>query len=134
MPGPEDSQWAVVRRRLMIMGYLLLAPEFVIMWAARQYFDAKKVTKRFSSRPGWTRTHSYFLIMGGFTLYEHGDPLRILEVDDLERLSSSGKVEWPTLTEKEIKDKSKGPLEGHRYDRANHISLTTKDSSANTKP
>jgi len=108
MPGPEDSQWAVVRRRLMIMGYLLLAPEFVIMWAARQHFDAKKVTKRFSSRPGWTRTHSYFLIMGGFTLYEHGDPLRILEVDDLERLSSSGKVEWPTITEKEIKDKSKG--------------------------
>ena len=108
MPGPEDSQWEVVRRRLVIMGYLLLAPEFVIVWAARQHLDAKKVTKQFSNRAGWTRTHSFFLIMGGFTLYEHEDPLRILGVDDLEQLSGSGKIDWPTIAEKEIKDKSKG--------------------------
>jgi len=108
MPGPEDSQWAVVRRRLAIMCYLLLAPEFVIMWALRQHFDAKAVTGRFEDRPGWTRTHSFFLIMGGFTLYENGIPLRILKVPELESLWASGKIVWPTITEKEIKDKSKG--------------------------
>jgi len=26
------------------MGYMLLAPELVIMWAARQYFSAKEIT------------------------------------------------------------------------------------------
>jgi hypothetical protein len=109
IPAPGDSQWAVLRRRLAIMGYFLLAPEFVIMWAARQHFAARYLTKKHEkNHPGWTRAHSFFLIMGGFMLHEGGKPVRVLEAKDLEELWEAGKIEWPTITKEEIADRSKG--------------------------
>ena len=108
IPAPGDSRWAVLRRRLAIMGYFLLAPEFVIFWAARQYFGARSLTKKHQNKTGWTRAHAFFLIMGGFTLHERGKPLRVLEAKDLEELSEAGKIEWPTITKEEIADRSKG--------------------------
>jgi len=110
IPAPGDSQsWAVIRRRLAIMAYFLLTPEFVIMWAARQYFDACYLTEKHEkNHTDWTRAHSFFLIMGGFTLHEGGKPVRVLEAEDLEELSEAGKIEWPTITKEEIADRSKG--------------------------
>ena len=91
------------------MGYLLLSPEFVIMWAGRQHFGARYLTKKYEkNHTGWTRAHSFFLIMGGFTLHEGGKPVRVLEAEDLEELSEAGKIEWPTITKEEIADRSKG--------------------------
>jgi len=110
IPAPGDSQrWAVIRRRLAIMGYFLLTPEFVIMWAARQYFDACYLTEKYEkNHKDWTRAHSFFLIMGGFTLHEGGKPVRVLRAKDLEKLSKAGKIEWPMITKEEIEDRSKG--------------------------
>ena len=109
IPAPGDSQWAVLRRRLATMGYFLLAPEFVIYWAARQHFDALDLTKKHEKQhTGWTRAHAFFLIMGGFTLHERGKPVRVLEANKLEELSKAGKIEWPTITKEEIADRSKG--------------------------
>jgi len=110
IPAPSDSQsWAVIRRRLAIMGYLLLTPEFVIMWAARQYFDACYLTEEYEkNHTGWTRAHSFFLIMGGFTLHEGGKPVRVLEAKVMEKLWEAGMIEWPTITKEEIADRSKG--------------------------
>ena len=109
MPAPGDSQWAVLRRRLAIMAYFLLTPEFVILWAARQHSVARNLTKRHATKyPGWTRAHSFFLIMGGFMLHERGKPVRVLEARDLEELSEAGKITWPTITKEEIVDRSKG--------------------------
>ena len=109
IPAPGDSQWTVLERRLAIMGYFLLTPEYVIVWAARQYFDARYLTKKHEkTNLGWTRAHSFFLIMGGFMLHEGGKPVRILEAKDLEELSKAGKIEWPTITKEEIADRSKG--------------------------
>ena len=91
------------------MGYFLLAPEFVILWAARQHFSARYLTKKHEKNdPSWTRTHAFFLIMGGFTLHEGGKPVRVLEAKDLEGLSEAGKIKWPTITKKEIADRNKG--------------------------
>jgi hypothetical protein len=106
MPAPGDSQWAVLRRRVAIMGYFILAPEFVIVWAARQHFGARYLTKKYAKdHPGWTPVHSFFLIMGGFTLHKGRKPLRVLVAKDLEE---AGKIEWPTITKEEIADRSKG--------------------------
>jgi hypothetical protein len=91
------------------MGYFLLAPEFVFMWAARQHFGARHFTKLYEkNHPGWTRAHTFFLIMGGFTLHKGGKPVRVLEAKELERLSKAGEIEWPTITREEIADRSKG--------------------------
>jgi hypothetical protein len=109
IPAPGDSQWAVLRRRVAIMGYFLLAPEYVIMWAARQHFGASYLTRKYEKKhAGWTRAHSFFLIMGGFVLHEGGKPVRVLEAKGLEELSEAGKIEWPTITKDEIEDRSKG--------------------------
>jgi hypothetical protein len=90
------------------MGYVLIAPEMVILWAARQHFGAKHFAKK-HQRHGWTMTHAFFLIMGGFTLHdERGTALRILEPIELESLSEAGKIAWPSISEEEIQDRSKG--------------------------
>ena len=90
------------------MGYVLLVPELVIYWAWRQHNAASNFTKKHQENTGWTRVHAFFLIMGGFTLHKGGKPLRILAVKELEELSEAGKIEWPTITEEEIADRSKG--------------------------
>ena len=64
--------------------------------------------KHEKNHTGWTRTHAFFLIMGGFTLHEGGKPVRVLEAKDLEKLSDAGKIKWPTITKEEIADRSKG--------------------------
>jgi hypothetical protein len=46
--------------------------------------------------------------MGGFILHERGKAVQILEARDLEELSEAGKIDWPTITEEEIADRSKG--------------------------
>jgi hypothetical protein len=110
IPAPKDSQWKILQRRMMIMAYVLLAPEMVIIWAARQHRDAKSLAEEFQNkgRPGWTKAHAFFLIMGGFTLHARGKPLRVLEWKDLEALARAGRIDWPNITEEEIKDRSKG--------------------------
>ncbi|KAF8149174.1 hypothetical protein B0H34DRAFT_667921 [Crassisporium funariophilum] len=109
IPAPGDSQWAVIRRRLAIMGYFLLTPECVILWAARQHYGARYLTKKYEkNHMGWTRTHAFFLIMGEFTLHEGGKPVRIMEARELEELWEAGKIKWPTVTKEEIEDRSKG--------------------------
>jgi hypothetical protein len=109
IPAPGDSQWAVLRRRLAIMGFFLLTPELVILWAARQHYAARYWTKMHEkNHTGWTRAHTFFLIMGGFTLHKGGKPIGILEAEDLERLSKAGKIKWPKITKEEIADRSKG--------------------------
>ena len=90
------------------MGYVLLVPEMVIYWAWRQHNAVSNFTKKHQENTGWTRVHAFFLIMGGFTLHKGGKPVRILEANELEELSEAGKIEWPTITEEEIADRSKG--------------------------
>jgi hypothetical protein len=108
IPGPKDSPWAVLRRHVAIMGYVIIAPEMVILWATRQHYAARHLAKQYQER-GWTMTHGFFLVMGGFTLHDpRGTPLRILVPRELETLSKAGKVTWPSITEEEIQDRCKG--------------------------
>lgn len=46
IPAPKDGEGRVVARRLAIMGYMLLAPEIVIMWTARQYLASSEISQR----------------------------------------------------------------------------------------
>ncbi|KAG2069405.1 hypothetical protein BDR04DRAFT_1078194 [Suillus decipiens] len=57
----------------------------------------------------WTETHSIFLLMGGFMLYVNGEPyLTLRRPDDILKLICTGCIDAPTLTAKQIRDKSKG--------------------------
>ncbi|PPQ86049.1 hypothetical protein CVT25_002252 [Psilocybe cyanescens] len=107
IPAPNESAIRVFGRRLAIMFYLLIVPEMVIVWTTRQSIAASEIAKRHKAK-GWTRVHAFFLVMGGFSLYKDGVLLRTLEAREMEKLEKEGKIEWPTITEAEIKDKSKG--------------------------
>jgi len=43
VPRATDSEALILGRRLATMGYMLLAPEVVIAWAAMQHFSAKEI-------------------------------------------------------------------------------------------
>ncbi|KAF8805913.1 hypothetical protein BYT27DRAFT_6651276 [Phlegmacium glaucopus] len=107
IPAPADRHWRIFGRRLSIMLYTLLAPEIVIIWAGRQYFAADDIAQRNKDR-GWTRTHAFFALMGGFMLYEDGAISRTLSPEELERLFTDGRIIWPKISQREIEDRSKG--------------------------
>ena len=108
IPGPKDSQWTVLCKRMKIMGYFIFAPGIVLGWAAKQHWAAMQIAKRHREH-GWTMAHGFFIGMGGFTLHDQaGKVVRILELEELEELHKDGKVEWPSITEEDIRDRSNG--------------------------
>jgi hypothetical protein len=57
---------------------------------------------------GWATTHGFPLQMGGLMLHDGGDALRPLQTEKLEDMHTKGQIEWPQMTESEIRDRSKG--------------------------
>ncbi|KAG2030474.1 hypothetical protein BDR03DRAFT_1095985 [Suillus americanus] len=72
----------------------------------------KKLFKTYVSEQSedytWTQTHSFFVLMGGFMLYVDGKPYRTLQSDHILKLIRNQCIDAPTLTAKQIHDKSKG--------------------------
>ncbi|KAF5309498.1 hypothetical protein D9619_012289 [Psilocybe cf. subviscida] len=56
----------------------------------------------------WTRTHGFFIQMGGFILYENGYPKEVLDYERLKELLLNDAIDAPTVTERELQDRSKG--------------------------
>ena len=121
--------------RLTLFVCALLVPEYVLAWAIRQFLSARKIFKENESEyktlviflpiaviptnplldRGWSMTHGFFVIMGGFHLFERmnnddrgispedGEPLHPLEASNLCDYCES----FIMLTEAEIMDKGK---------------------------
>ncbi|KAK7021835.1 hypothetical protein VNI00_017221 [Paramarasmius palmivorus] len=74
IPTVEDDEgdpWhpaVVVYQNVELMVIALLTPEFMILWAMRQRKQAKKIQERFKVYK-WGMSHGFFVIMGGFALY-----------------------------------------------------------------
>ncbi|KIK53930.1 hypothetical protein GYMLUDRAFT_922656 [Collybiopsis luxurians FD-317 M1] len=85
VPGPHDSSWKVLRRKIGLMIIALIAPELLVLWAARQWFAARKLSERY---PEWTRTHAFFALMGGFALYKGKECVAVL------RYETSSWMDW----------------------------------------
>ncbi|KAG2051791.1 hypothetical protein BDR06DRAFT_573822 [Suillus hirtellus] len=56
----------------------------------------------------WTQTHSFFVLMGGFMLYVDGKPYLTLRPDYILKFIQAKCIDVPTLTAKQIRDRSKG--------------------------
>ena len=56
---------------------------------------------------GWTKTHSHFIQMGGFMLFEGHTAKGVLFSERFSELLTAGKIEFPTITVEEIEDRSK---------------------------
>ncbi|KAI9462142.1 hypothetical protein F5148DRAFT_1377184 [Russula earlei] len=87
----------------------LFVPEFMVAWALKQRQVAVDLAKEHKDE-GWTVTHGFFALMGGFTEYEGNRPVRVLLPEELRSYSLTGNGDFPRIARAEIEDKSKGDI------------------------
>jgi hypothetical protein len=128
IPAPKESSWRIFIRRLELMFWAIVGPEMVIAWAFRQWSSARHLEKLYKGEllnimllvnlqmlthkilmldRGWTKTHGYFIQMGGFMLFEGNVAKGVLSPERFSELLTAGKIEFPTITVEEIEDRSK---------------------------
>ncbi|KIK65966.1 hypothetical protein GYMLUDRAFT_158087, partial [Collybiopsis luxurians FD-317 M1] len=91
VPAVKRSSYRVLFDKLCITFVALLAPELIVSWAVQQWIVARRILKKYE-KYGWTKTHAYLALMGGFALYDKDgfvfhlwDP----EFDDLKEVAWS---------------------------------------------
>jgi hypothetical protein len=102
---------------------MIISPEFVIAWALNQWYEANKfvwrytgtflhnyivdgLNSRFAARR-WTAVHGQFAVMGGFLLFKDGTPNQVLSPEKFTTLVDAGCIDFPSITERDIKAKGK---------------------------
>ncbi|KIK59293.1 hypothetical protein GYMLUDRAFT_169914, partial [Collybiopsis luxurians FD-317 M1] len=72
LPPPDESFWRTLNRKVGLMLVAFIAPEVMVLWAAREWISVRKLSKRFRAE-GWSKKHAFFALMGGFALYDGDD-------------------------------------------------------------
>ncbi|KAF9542832.1 hypothetical protein CPC08DRAFT_650076, partial [Agrocybe pediades] len=104
IPDAKESKIKKILRRIELMIWAIVAPELVIYWAMHQWHGARSMEIKFA---GWTRTHGFFLQMGGFMLREEGKRDRVLGWIALVQYYMQGRLDFSDVTEERINDHSK---------------------------
>jgi len=99
---------------------MLLVPDYVLAWAVRQWLVANEISKKTGKlltftylivyvtalSAGWSKTHAFFIIMGGFHLFEYtrgrndyGKPRHPLTEADVIQLFGKEIIEFPADVE-----------------------------------
>ncbi|KAF8657421.1 hypothetical protein AX16_002218 [Volvariella volvacea WC 439] len=111
IPDQDDSRAKVMWKKVRTTLYALVAPEMVIMWAIRQWMMAGEIAKENKDR-GWTRTHGFFVQMGGLMQrveVEGEVSYRVAGVTTREnRFVDWSSMKIPHIPKKEIEDHGKG--------------------------
>ncbi|KAJ7865613.1 hypothetical protein B0H14DRAFT_2347869 [Mycena olivaceomarginata] len=92
VPPPDQSRLALFWQRLKMMLIGIIAPEIMVGLAARQFWGARllkfmAMTRISSAEYNFSKTHGFFLCMGGF-------------------VSAAG---YPVTTKKQLEDSDLGP-------------------------
>ncbi|KAG9316868.1 hypothetical protein JVU11DRAFT_2944 [Chiua virens] len=107
LPLPHFKWYHIVATRLCLMLVAFIAPEIIIVSAVIEWCEAKRVTKEIHDRgyQWWTRTHSHFILNGGFVLRDDTG-LSEIKVDEFLQLLDANEILNPIIAEADIKDKS----------------------------
>jgi hypothetical protein len=91
----------------MVLG--IIGPEFVLTYAAGQWSRAKWSVQEFKDAgyPDWHMRHAFFADMGGFILHTKDRVSFPVNATQLRWLVCHKYVEYPTISKKELWDKSK---------------------------
>lgn len=104
-----------LKHRVLPFVVTLIAPEWTLAWAMQQWSIANGIVKE--GGQGWTRTHGFFVLMGGFHAFtrddtakpsqdrDAGTPWYPLDRDTVLQLVKKNEIELPL--EEEIQDRSK---------------------------
>ena len=109
IPAPHETYYDFQRRKARWMVQALMAPEFVLIFATGQKVDARKSVQQFKEigYDQWTIRHGFYANMGGFRLVT-GDGLRFpVNANHILYLVKHNYIEFPSMTSKDIWDKSK---------------------------
>ncbi|KAF8642792.1 hypothetical protein AX16_009425 [Volvariella volvacea WC 439] len=104
IPDQGDSRTKVMWLKIRTTLYALVAPEAVIMWAIRQRIMAGQIAEKNKYR-GWTRTHGFFVQMGGLVQRQSDSTYKVLCKEE-----DVNEAKIPHIPEKEIQDRGKGDL------------------------
>ncbi|KAG6859225.1 hypothetical protein C0995_010563, partial [Termitomyces sp. Mi166 len=104
---PKHSERPLLRR-LKIFALALVAPELIVLWALRQWFVSRRLARMYKGY-GWTQTHSFFAIMGGFQVCKPDDTdnPKTLHPDDIRPYLENYDI---VISKEEIMDRSKGDI------------------------
>ncbi|KIK64590.1 hypothetical protein GYMLUDRAFT_397989 [Collybiopsis luxurians FD-317 M1] len=47
MPAPHDGFWRILGRKIGLMIVTVIAPEILVLWAVRQWFLARELSRRY---------------------------------------------------------------------------------------
>ncbi|KAI1145150.1 hypothetical protein F4825DRAFT_467574 [Nemania diffusa] len=99
VPGPSDSEKTMICRRLRWLLVGLLAPELILMYSFAQFTS------------DWTLVHSFYADRGGFQLHVPNYKPFPITAKQVVYLTEHGHIDMPTITKREINDKSKANRE-----------------------
>ncbi|KIJ14022.1 hypothetical protein PAXINDRAFT_79875 [Paxillus involutus ATCC 200175] len=107
----EKKRYKVVLYRVALGLVTLVTPEITTMRAFSEWMMAGDIQEKFrgmwnASDRGWTRTHGFFAVMGGFLLQDGTRPKLLETGHNLQRLWNETIVN-PKITKEEIRDRSK---------------------------
>ena len=99
-------QWL---RKLRWMMQAIMGPEFVVGFATGQKVEARRSVEQWkrSGYTGWTMRHGFYANMGGFVVEPRNSKSFPVNSKQLHYLVTRGYTPFPTITGKEIWDKSK---------------------------
>ncbi|GKZ36548.1 hypothetical protein AbraIFM66950_007701 [Aspergillus brasiliensis] len=109
IPGPDDSIWTVLWRKLRWGTFAILAPDMLVGFSAMQ-FESAQESVRAMHRLGykeWTIKHAFYANSGGFVLHSTDYPPFPITAASIHYLVETQHIDCPTITAEEIWDKSK---------------------------
>lgn len=101
IPTPSHGS---ISRRAKTFVFALIAPELIVLWAFRQWMASRRLARKYKEF-GWTKTHGFFAIMGGFAIYYDNQSWSTVNPGALEPYLRNREID---ITQGEIEDKSKG--------------------------
>lgn len=109
VPALKEKYMQRWLRKLRWMTYAIMAPEFVVAFATGQKVEAARSIEMWkrSGYHGWTMRHGFYANMGGFVLQPRNSKSFPVNAKQLHYLVTRGYTPYPSITGKEIWDKSK---------------------------
>ncbi|MCJ1320601.1 hypothetical protein MMC15_005941 [Xylographa vitiligo] len=120
IPGPQESKYQVLWRKLSLTALGVLCPEVIFSIAIGQWVSARHSVRDFKTAglrigPGvagdtmeeWSMKEAFFADMGGFILHTKDQSPFPLDAEQLHYLVSRRHVKLPDLTNRMVEDKNK---------------------------
>lgn len=109
LPEPNENIWSIFLRKARWSLWAVYAPELVTALAAAQWQAARRARDAMHGigAKHWDIVHGFFANAGGFVLHTNDSPPFPINSKSILYLVSKGYIPAPSVTSKEIRDRSK---------------------------